>query len=156
MSTRANTIIIHRADKLGLVQLHQLRGRVGRSYHQAYAYLFFPREVKLKKVAKKRLEAIQKMDQLGSGLFLAIQDLEIRGAGEILGEEQSGEIQKIGYELLYNKLLRKTINSLKRNSDNGMNDINDNIVEIKMNESSLLPENYRPNTHERLLIYKNF
>ena len=150
---RANTIIIHRADKLGLAQLHQLRGRVGRSYHQAYAYLFFPREVKLKKVAKKRLEAIQKMDQLGSGLFLAIQDLEIRGAGEILGEEQSGEIQKIGYEL-YNKLLRKTINSLKRNSSNQINDINENIVEIKMNESSLLPENYCPNTHERLLIYK--
>ena len=83
------------------------------------------------------------MDQLGSGLFLAIQDLEIRGAGEILGEEQSGEIQKIGYEL-YNKLLRKTINSLKRNSSNRINDINDNIVEIKMNESSLLPENYCP------------
>src|SRR6185503_376497 len=95
----ANTIVIHRADRFGLAQLHQLRGRVGRSHHQAYAYLLISSEESLGAQAKKRLEAIQTMEELGSGFYLAMHDLEIRGAGEVLGESQSGEMQEIGFNL---------------------------------------------------------
>ena len=101
----ANTIIIDRADRFGLAQLHQLRGRVGRSHHQAYAYLLTPPEDALSAQAKKRLEAIQMMEDLGSGFYLAMHDLEIRGAGEVLGDEQSGEMQEIGFQL-YTDMLR--------------------------------------------------
>src|SRR5471032_2250662 len=100
----ANTIIIHRADRFGLAQLHQLRGRVGRSHHQAYAYLLTPPEEALSTQAKKRLEAIQMMEDLGSGFYLAMHDLEIRGAGEVLGDEQSGEMQQIGFQLFSDML----------------------------------------------------
>jgi transcription-repair coupling factor (superfamily II helicase) len=104
----ANTIIINRADKFGLAQLHQLRGRVGRSHHQAYAYLLTDRSAKPSAQAQRRLEAIQAMEELGSGFFLAMHDLEIRGAGEVLGESQSGEIQEIGFNL-YTSMLNAAV-----------------------------------------------
>ncbi|HEX5091202.1 MAG TPA: DEAD/DEAH box helicase, partial [Burkholderiales bacterium] len=108
----ANTIVIHRADRFGLAQLHQLRGRVGRSHHQAYAYLLTPPEEALGAQAKKRLEAIQMMEELGSGFYLAMHDLEIRGAGEVLGESQSGEIQEVGFNL-YAQMLERAVRALK-------------------------------------------
>ena len=108
----ANTIIINRADRFGLAQLHQLRGRVGRSHHQAYAYLLLPEEGNITAQAKKRLEAIQMMEELGSGFFLAMHDLEIRGAGEVLGESQSGEMQEVGFNL-YCSMLDAAVRSLK-------------------------------------------
>src|SRR4029077_17020141 len=108
----ANTIIINRADKFGLAQLHQLRGRVGRSHHQAYAYLLLPDEGNITNQAKKRLEAIQAMEELGSGFFLAMHDLEIRGAGEVLGEEQSGEMQEVGFSL-YARMVDRAGRKLK-------------------------------------------
>jgi transcription-repair coupling factor (superfamily II helicase) len=106
----ANTIIINRADRFGLAQLHQLRGRVGRSHHQAYAYLLTPEEAAMTPAAKKRLEAIQMMEELGSGFYLAMHDLEIRGAGEVLGESQSGEMQEIGFSL-YSEMLNNAVQS---------------------------------------------
>ena len=109
----ANTIIINRADKFGLAQLHQLRGRVGRSHHQAYAYLLLPDEGAIAAKAKKRLEAIQMMEELGSGFFLAMHDLEIRGAGEVLGESQSGEMQEVGFNL-YVRMLDNAVRSLRQ------------------------------------------
>ena len=105
-------MLINRADKFGLAQLHQLRGRVGRSHHQAYAYLLINAEEALSAQAKKRLEAIQLMDELGAGFFLAMHDLEIRGAGEVLGESQSGEMQEIGFNL-YADMLNHAVRSLK-------------------------------------------
>src|SRR3979411_2160934 len=108
----ANTIIIERADRLGLAQLHQLRGRVGRSHHQAYAYLLTPPEETLSMQAKKRLEAIQMMEDLGAGFYLAMHDLEIRGAGEVLGESQSGEMQEVGFAL-YTRMLERAVRKLK-------------------------------------------
>ena len=113
----ANTIIINRADRFGLAQLHQLRGRVGRSHHQAYAYLLVETEA-LTAQAKKRLEAIQAMEQLGSGFYLAMHDLEIRGAGEVLGESQSGEMQEIGFNL-YTDMLNAAITSLQAGQGTG-------------------------------------
>ena len=104
----ANTIIIHRADKFGLAQLHQLRGRVGRSHHQAYAYLLVHDAMSLSKQAQRRLDAIQQMEELGSGFYLAMHDLEIRGAGEVLGENQSGEMQEIGFQL-YSDMLNEAV-----------------------------------------------
>ena len=114
----ANTIVIDRADKFGLAQLHQLRGRVGRSHHQAYAYLLTPPEDALSANAKKRLEAIQMMEELGSGFYLAMHDLEIRGAGEVLGESQSGQMQEIGFNL-YNDMLAHAVRSLKAGREPG-------------------------------------
>src|ERR1019366_3825322 len=108
----ANTIVINRADKFGLAQLHQLRGRVGRSHHQAYAYLLTHEDAKPSAQASKRLEAIQMMEELGSGFYLAMHDLEIRGAGEVLGEAQSGEIQEIGFAL-YTNMLNAAVRALK-------------------------------------------
>ena len=108
----ANTIIIHRADKFGLAQLHQLRGRVGRSHHQAYAYLLVPDEGGLTKNAEKRLEAIQNLEELGSGFYLAMHDLEIRGAGEVLGENQSGNMQEVGFDL-YTQMLNAAVRALR-------------------------------------------
>ena len=108
----ANTIIIERADRFGLAQLHQLRGRVGRSHHQAYAYLLTPPEEALSAQAKKRLEAIQMMEDLGAGFYLAMHDLEIRGAGEVLGESQSGEMQEVGFQL-YADMLRAAVSALR-------------------------------------------
>ena len=149
----ANTIVINRADKFGLAQLHQLRGRVGRSHHQAYAYLLTPPEEGLGKNALKRLEAIQMMEELGSGFYLAMHDLEIRGAGEILGEEQSGEIQEIGFSL-YTRMLDRAVRRLKAGKALDIDDAVDISTEVNLHVPALLPETYCNDVHERLSIYK--
>jgi transcription-repair coupling factor (superfamily II helicase) len=149
----ANTIVINRADKFGLAQLHQLRGRVGRSHHQAYAYLLTPPEEALGRNALKRLEAIQMMEELGSGFYLAMHDLEIRGAGEILGEEQSGEIQEVGFSL-YTRMLERAVRRLKAGKALDVDDAVDISTEVNLHVPALLPETYCSDVHERLSIYK--
>ncbi len=149
----ANTIIIHRADKFGLAQLHQLRGRVGRSHHQAYAYLLTPPEEALSAQAKKRLEAIQLMEDLGSGFYLAMHDLEIRGAGEVLGEEQSGEMQQIGFQL-YTEMLKAAVRALRAGREPNLTDPLGVTTEINLHVPALLPETYCNDVHERLVLYK--
>ena len=148
----ANTIIIERADKFGLAQLHQLRGRVGRSHHQAYAYLMTPEEG-LTAAAKKRLEAIQMMEELGSGFYLAMQDLEIRGAGEVLGERQSGEMQEIGFNL-YTDMLNHAVRSLKAGREPNLDQPFDVTTEVNLHLPALLPSDYCQDVHERLVLYK--
>jgi transcription-repair coupling factor (superfamily II helicase) len=149
----ANTIVIHRADKFGLAQLHQLRGRVGRSHHQAYAYLLTPPEEALSKNAQKRLEAIQMMEELGSGFYLAMHDLEIRGAGEVLGESQSGEIQEIGFNL-YARMLERAVRKLKSGKAADAADSIDISAEVNLHVPALLPAAYCSDVHERLSLYK--
>ena len=149
----ANTIIIERADKFGLAQLHQLRGRVGRSHHQAYAYLLVPEEETLGTQAKKRIDAIQTMDELGAGYYLAMHDLEIRGAGEVLGESQSGEMHEVGFNL-YSTLLDAAIKSLKEGREPDMQHPLGVITEINLHAPSLLPDDYCNDIHERLVLYK--
>ena len=149
----ANTIVIHRADKFGLAQLHQLRGRVGRSHHQAYAYLLTPPAEALSANAKKRLEAIQAMEELGSGFYLAMHDLEIRGAGEVLGESQSGEIQEIGFNL-YTQMLERAVRALKSGRHVDLAQPLDIATEINLHTPALLPEAYCSDVHERLTLYK--
>ncbi len=149
----ANTIIIDRADKLGLAQLHQLRGRVGRSHHQAYAYLLFPIDANLGIDAVKRLEAIEQSGELGSGYLLATHDLEIRGAGEILGDDQSGQIQTVGYSL-YAKLLKKAVNALRQGRIPEQDLLIKESTEINLHSSSLIPDSYLPNVNTRLILYK--
>jgi transcription-repair coupling factor (superfamily II helicase) len=149
----ANTIIMNRADRFGLAQLHQLRGRVGRSHHQAYAYLLVDNMEGLTSQAKKRLEAIQAMEQLGSGFFLAMHDLEIRGAGEVLGESQSGEMQEIGFSL-YNDMLASAIASLKQGHEPDMAHPLGVTTEINLHTPALLPNDYCGDIHQRLVIYK--
>ncbi|MFA5826137.1 MAG: transcription-repair coupling factor, partial [Gallionellaceae bacterium] len=149
----ANTIIMNRADRFGLAQLHQLRGRVGRSHHQAYAYLLVDNMEGLTAQAKKRLEAIQAMEQLGSGFFLAMHDLEIRGAGEVLGESQSGEMQEIGFSL-YNDMLAAAIASLKQGHEPDMAHPLGVTTEINLHMPALLPNDYCGDIHQRLVIYK--
>jgi transcription-repair coupling factor (superfamily II helicase) len=149
----ANTIVIHRADKFGLAQLHQLRGRVGRSHHQAYAYFLTPPEEALSKNALKRLEAIQMMEELGSGFYLAMHDLEIRGAGEVLGESQSGEIQEIGFNL-YARMLDRAVRKLKRGKGTEWEDTVDVSAEVNLHVPALLPASYCSDVHERLSLYK--
>jgi transcription-repair coupling factor (superfamily II helicase) len=149
----ANTIVIDRADKFGLAQLHQLRGRVGRSHHQAYAYLLTPPHDALNKNAQKRLEAIQMMEELGSGFYLAMHDLEIRGAGEILGEEQSGEIQEIGFSL-YTRMLDRAVRRLKSGKAAALEDAIDVSTEVNLHVPALLPASYCSDVHERLSLYK--
>ncbi len=149
----ANTILINRADKFGLAQLHQLRGRVGRSHHQAYAYLLTPEEEALGAQAKKRLEAIQMMEELGSGFYLAMHDLEIRGAGEVLGESQSGEIQEIGFSL-YTQMLERAVRALKAGKIVDLEDSTDLTTEINLHVPALLPDSYCSDVHERLTLYK--
>jgi transcription-repair coupling factor (superfamily II helicase) len=149
----ANTIIMNRADRFGLAQLHQLRGRVGRSHHQAYAYLLVDNMEGLTAQAKKRLEAIQAMEQLGSGFFLAMHDLEIRGAGEVLGESQSGEMQEIGFSL-YNDMLSAAIASLKQGKEPDMTHPLGVTTEINLHTPALLPNDYCGDIHQRLVIYK--
>lgn len=151
----ANTIIINRADKFGLAQLHQLRGRVGRSHHQAYAYLLTPEEESITSNAKKRLEAIQRMGDLGSGFLLAMHDLEIRGVGEVLGESQSGEMHEIGFGL-YNDMLKHAVQCLKNGVEPDLNTPLAIATEINLHAPTLLPENYCPDVHERLVLYKRF
>ncbi len=149
----ANTIIMNRADRFGLAQLHQLRGRVGRSHHQAYAYLLVDSMDGLTAQAKKRLEAIQAMEQLGSGFFLAMHDLEIRGAGEVLGESQSGEMQEIGFSL-YNDMLSAAISSLRQGHEPDMAHPLGVTTEINLHTPALLPNDYCGDIHQRLVIYK--
>ena len=149
----ANTILMNRADKFGLAQLHQMRGRVGRSHHQAYAYLLTPDNESLTNTAKKRLEAIQAMEELGSGFYLAMHDLEIRGAGEVLGESQSGEMHEIGFSL-YSTMLNEAIRSLKEGFEPDMTQPLGISTEINLHAPALLPEDFCPDTHERLIIYK--
>ena len=149
----ANTIVIHRADKLGLAQLHQLRGRVGRSHHQAYAYLLTPPQEALGAQAKKRLEAIQMMEELGSGFYLAMHDLEIRGAGEILGEAQSGEIQEVGFSL-YARMLERAVRALKSGRAPEPGEAVDVSTEVNLHVPALLPASYCSDVQELLALYK--
>ena len=149
----ANTIVMHRADKFGLAQLHQLRGRVGRSHHQAYAYLLIPGEDAITKDATKRLEAIQAMEELGSGFFLAMHDLEIRGAGEVLGDSQSGDMQEVGFGL-YTEMLNQAVRSLKAGREPDLSAPLEAVTEINLHVPALLPADYCGDVHERLTLYK--
>jgi transcription-repair coupling factor (superfamily II helicase) len=149
----ANTIVINRADHLGLAQLHQLRGRVGRSHHQAYAYLVAPPLRALTDDAAKRLEAIAALEELGSGFTLATHDLEIRGAGELLGEGQSGQIHAIGFTL-YNELLARAVQALRSGREPDLDDPFAHGPEIEIGAAALIPEDYMPDVHMRLVHYK--
>ena len=149
----ANTIVISRADKFGLAQLHQLRGRVGRSHHQAYAYLMVPDIEGLTKQAAMRLEAIQQMEELGSGFYLAMHDLEIRGAGEVLGENQSGNMLEVGFQL-YNDMLNEAVRSLKAGHEPDLLSPLSATTEINLHAPALLPDAYCGDVHVRLNLYK--
>ncbi|MGD8643321.1 MAG: transcription-repair coupling factor, partial [Chromatiales bacterium] len=149
----ANTILINRADKLGLSQLHQLRGRVGRSHHRAYAYLITPPRSAMTADAVKRLEAIESLEDLGVGFTLATHDLEIRGAGELLGEDQSGQIQEIGFTL-YNDLLERAVRALKSGQEPRLEAPLHSGTEIDLGAPALLPADYVPDVHTRLILYK--
>ncbi|TFH41193.1 MAG: transcription-repair coupling factor, partial [Lysobacterales bacterium] len=149
----ANTIIINRADHFGLAQLHQLRGRVGRSHHRAYAYLIVPQQRAMTADAVKRLEAIESLEDLGIGFILATHDLEIRGAGEILGEEQSGQIHEVGYSL-YTQLLERAVSALKAGRSPELDRALDHGTEIDLRVAALIPEDYLPDVHSRLIMYK--
>ncbi len=149
----ANTIVIHNAHRFGLAQLHQLRGRVGRSHHQAYAYLITPPEELLGRDAKARLEALVSMEDLGAGFFLATQDLEIRGAGALLGDAQSGQLEEVGLDL-YNRLLKRAIATLKAGGEIEPETELDPGVEVDLGEAALLPDDYIPDVHLRLVFYK--
>ena len=149
----ANTIIIERADKLGLAQLHQLRGRVGRSHHQAYAYLMVPSIKGLKGDAEKRLDAIQRASNLGAGFILATEDLEIRGAGELLGEQQSGSMQAIGYSL-YMEMLEKATKAIQQGKTPNFDAPLSLTAEINLHMPALIPDEYLGDVHQRLLFYK--
>ncbi len=151
----ANTIIMHRADKFGLAQLHQLRGRVGRSHHQAYAYLLVPDPDALSKQAQLRLNAIQAMEELGSGFYLAMHDLEIRGAGEVLGDKQSGEIHEIGFQL-YTEMLNRAVKSLRSGKEPDLLSPLQVTTDVNLGIPALLPSDYCPDVHERLSMYKRF
>jgi transcription-repair coupling factor (superfamily II helicase) len=149
----ANTIVISRADKFGLAQLHQLRGRVGRSHHQAYAYLLVPDVEGLTKQAAQRLEAIQQMEELGSGFYLAMHDLEIRGAGEVLGENQSGNMMEVGFQL-YNDMLGEAVRSLRAGREPDLLSPLSAATEINLHAPALLPDSYCGDVHTRLSLYK--
>ena len=149
----ANTILINRADKLGLAQLHQLRGRVGRSHHRAYAYLITPPPKSMTPDAIKRLEAIESLEELGAGFTLATHDLEIRGAGELLGDDQSGQIHEIGFTL-YTDLLERAVEALKSGRQPELDRPLDHGAEIDLQLPALLPEDYLPDVHSRLVLYK--
>jgi transcription-repair coupling factor (superfamily II helicase) len=149
----ANTIVISRADKFGLAQLHQLRGRVGRSHHQAYAYLMVPEIEGLTKQAAQRLDAIQQMEELGSGFYLAMHDLEIRGAGEVLGENQSGNMLEVGFQL-YNEMLSEAVRSLKAGKEPDLLNPLNATTDINLHAPALLPNDYCGDVHLRLSFYK--
>ena len=149
----ANTIIINRADKLGLAQLHQLRGRVGRSHHRAYAYLITPHPKAMTPDAQKRLAAIESLEDLGVGFTLATHDLEIRGAGELLGEGQSGQIQQVGFTL-YSELLERAVEALKAGKIPDIDAPLGGNTEVDLHMPALLPEDYVPDVHTRLILYK--
>lgn len=149
----ANTMLIERADKFGLAQLHQLRGRVGRSHHQAYAYLLTPDTRSMTADAVKRLEAIEAADHLGSGFTLATHDLEIRGAGELLGDHQSGQIHAIGFDL-YQQMLEAAVKSLQSEKTVEESDFLQPNIEVNLRASALIPEDYLPDVNSRLQLYK--
>jgi transcription-repair coupling factor (superfamily II helicase) len=149
----ANTILINRADRFGLAQLHQLRGRVGRSHHQAFAYLLVPPREALTADAVQRLDAIAALEDLGSGFMLATQDMEIRGAGELLGAEQSGQIQEIGFEL-YNEMLTRTVEALQSGREPDLDHPLPESAEFNLHVPALLPDDYLPDIHLRLVHYK--
>ena len=149
----ANTIVINRADRFGLAQLHQLRGRVGRSHHRAYAYLVAPPRAAMTADAIKRLEAIDSLEDLGSGFTLATHDLEIRGAGELLGDTQSGQIQEIGFSL-YTELLGRAVDALRQGKQADLDRPLHAGVEINLHIPALLPDDYIPDVHLRLILYK--
>ncbi|MBV1733251.1 MAG: transcription-repair coupling factor [Hydrogenophaga sp.] len=149
----ANTIVMSRADKFGLAQLHQLRGRVGRSHHQAYAYLMVPDIEGLTKQAAQRLDAIQQMEELGSGFYLAMHDLEIRGAGEVLGENQSGNMLEVGFQL-YNEMLNEAVRSLKAGREPDLLSPLSVTTDINLHAPALLPNDYCGDVHLRLSFYK--
>ncbi|KOO84486.1 transcription-repair coupling factor [Stenotrophomonas maltophilia] len=150
----ANTIIINRADRFGLAQLHQLRGRVGRSHHRAYAYLITPDRRAITPDAEKRLEAIASMDELGAGFTLATHDLEIRGAGELLGEDQSGQMAEVGFSL-YTELLERAVRSIRLGKLPDL-DAGEEVrgAEVELHVPALIPEDYLPDVHTRLTLYK--
>ncbi|MCS3902294.1 transcription-repair coupling factor (superfamily II helicase) [Methylohalomonas lacus] len=149
----ANTIIINRADRFGLAQLYQLRGRVGRSHHRAYAYMIVPSRKAMSADAVKRLEAIESLEELGIGFTLATHDLEIRGAGEILGEDQSGQMHEIGFGL-YMDMLERAVEALKAGKQPQLDRPLDTGTEINLTLPALLPEDYLPDVHARLILYK--
>ncbi|NOI28223.1 transcription-repair coupling factor [Vibrio coralliilyticus] len=149
----ANTIIMDRADNLGLAQLHQLRGRVGRSHHQAYAYLLTPHPKAMTKDAIKRLDAIASLEDLGAGFTLATHDLEIRGAGELLGDEQSGQIQSVGFTL-YMEMLEQAVEALKEGKEPSLDELLREQTEVEMRLPALLPDDYIPDINTRLSMYK--
>jgi transcription-repair coupling factor (superfamily II helicase) len=149
----ANTIIIDRADKFGLAQLHQLRGRVGRSHHQAYAYLLTPPRSAVSKDAGKRLEAIEAAGDLGAGYLLATHDLEIRGAGELLGDEQSGQIHSVGFSM-YMDMLQRAVESLRRGEIPDVDAPLDQGTEVNLHSPALIPDDYLPDVNGRLVLYK--
>jgi len=149
----ANTIVINRADKFGLAQLHQLRGRVGRSHHRAYAYLVVPDQRSITSDARKRLDAIASMDELGAGFTLATHDLEIRGAGELLGEDQSGQMAEVGFTL-YTELLERAVRSIRQGKLPDLDTQESRGAEVELNIPSLIPDDYLPDVHTRLTLYK--
>ncbi|MBV7403475.1 transcription-repair coupling factor [Enterobacter sp. ENT03] len=149
----ANTIIIERADHFGLAQLHQLRGRVGRSHHQAYAWLLTPHPKAMTSDAKKRLEAIASLEDLGAGFALATHDLEIRGAGELLGEDQSGQMETIGFSL-YMEMLENAVDALKAGREPSLEDLTSQQTEVELRMPALIPDDYIPDVNTRLSFYK--
>ncbi|PJC88124.1 transcription-repair coupling factor [Vibrio sp. HA2012] len=149
----ANTIIMDHADNLGLAQLHQLRGRVGRSHHQAYAYLLTPHPKTMTKDAIKRLDAIASLEDLGAGFTLATHDLEIRGAGELLGDEQSGQIQSVGFTL-YMEMLEQAVEALKEGKEPSLDELLREQTEVELRIPALLPDDYIPDINTRLSMYK--
>ncbi|USS96590.1 transcription-repair coupling factor [Serratia symbiotica] len=149
----ANTIIIERADRFGLAQLHQLRGRVGRSHHQAYAYLLTPNPQAMSADAQKRLAAIASLEDLGAGFALATHDLEIRGAGELLGEDQSGQMTTIGFSL-YMELLESAVDALKNGRVPSLEDLTSSLAEVELRMPTLLPDDFVPDVNTRLWFYK--
>ena len=149
----ANTMIINRSDSFGLAQLHQLRGRVGRSHHAAYAYLLIPTQAEITPDAAKRLEVIESLEDLSIGFTIASHDLEIRGAGELLGEEQSGHIQKVGFAM-YNELLKRAVETLKSGLLPDIDRPLDTVAEINLGEPALIPSDYIPDVNLRLILYR--
>jgi transcription-repair coupling factor (superfamily II helicase) len=149
----ANTIIMDRADKFGLAQIHQLRGRVGRSHHQAYAYLLTPESGSLTSDAEKRLEAITAAEDLGAGFILATHDMEIRGAGELLGESQTGNMTAIGFGL-YMDMLDRAVTAFKSGKQINFDNDGEDSTEIKLHLPALIPDDYLPDVQMRLVLYK--
>jgi len=149
----ANTIIINRADRFGLAQLHQLRGRVGRSHHRAYAYLVVPERRSMTADARKRLEAIASLEELGAGFTLATHDLEIRGAGELLGAEQSGQINQVGFSL-YSDMLARAVEALRKGEEPDLDAPLHRGIEIELHVPALIPETYLADVQARLTLYK--